>query len=139
MINRERINDRGKLLYHRLVARKLAQNPDLIDRARSKVEEWIGTDACTAPVYAKRWQRLLAQDLSLVRRQLVSRSEEMVWLRSASPFGVLEDFMIADVERRRKLWRIASRGIRREHDDSGPNSNVWPARSPGISVRARSS
>ena len=36
----ERINDRMKLAHHRVVARALARDPALLDRAREVVSAW---------------------------------------------------------------------------------------------------
>jgi len=106
-VNAEQVNDRAKLLIHRLVARRMAAEPEIIDRAR----ESLGTlrAAGNAGEDIREWEVLLARDPTEIRRMITGRSEEMRRLRLTSPF-----FRAAGVEDpalRRRIWRMARRGL----------------------------
>jgi hypothetical protein len=102
-INEEMVNDRAKLILHRLIARRLSQDPDLIVEARSQL-----TVVDEAPDYVKEWDELLQLDPTHIRRVLTSRSERMRRLRLSSPFSNALD--IQDPAFRKRVWRIARRG-----------------------------
>jgi hypothetical protein len=102
-VNQEAINDRAKLLLHRLVARRLAREPGLIEAARSRLDPSIG-----APDHVREWDELLRLEPGLIRRALVSRSERMTRLRLSSPFFQVSG--LQDTAFRRRVWRLARRG-----------------------------
>jgi hypothetical protein len=104
-INEEMVNDRAKLILHRLIARRLSQDPGLIVEARSRLA--VTKDA---PDYVKEWDDLLRSDPSYVRRALTSRSEQMERLRLSSPFSNVLN--IKDVALRKRVWRLARRGAK---------------------------
>lgn len=102
-MNQEAINDRAKLLLHRLVARRIAREPGLIEAARSRLDPSRG-----APDHVREWGELLRLEPGLIRRALVSRSERMTRLRLSSPFFQVSG--LQDTAFRRRVWRLARRG-----------------------------
>lgn len=105
-INEESVNDRAKLLMHRVAARRLASDPDLIEAARSKV---IG--GVNPPDYVSEWREVLDLDVAEVRRELTRRTERMDRLRLSSPFGLVINF--GDPVLRRRIWRLARKGFKK--------------------------
>jgi hypothetical protein len=111
MLNAEFINDRTKLLYHRLVARRIRHDPNLIEQARTalKLPPFAGSKTANAV----RWCRLLDGPIGLIIDGLISRSAEARQLRLDSPFPFVEALKIDDVRFRRRLWRAAKRASKR--------------------------
>lgn len=106
-VDAEAVNDRAKLMMHRLVARRLPVEPDLIGRARAALDQGSrGTPklACTGE-----WERLLGSDPDMLRRRLTERSEEMRRLRVSSPFAAAAG--LQDPGLRRRIWIKARRGV----------------------------
>lgn len=103
-INEETVNDRAKLILHRLIARRISRDPDLIVAARSRLPVPDG-----APDYVKEWDEILRLEPTLIRRALTSRSERMERLRLSSPFANVLDFR--DPAFRKRVWRLARRGV----------------------------
>jgi len=101
-INAELINDRAKLLMHRLIARRLRQQPDLIECARRNLSAY-GADTCGGE-----WAKLLCLDMATLVSRLVARDEVMTRLRLSSPFVGVIDFSPIDL--RRRIWRKARLG-----------------------------
>lgn len=102
-MSEEVVNDRAKLLLHRLIARRLAREPGLIEAARAWLDPSVG-----APSHVREWEELLRLEPGLIRRALVSRSERMTRLRLSSPFYAVSGFQ--DPAFRRRVWRLARRG-----------------------------
>jgi hypothetical protein len=87
------------LELHRAVARRLVEDPTLIERARARVAGWI-RDASVARPYAEAWQAALAEPVEAIVRLLEDPGERARQLRQASPFaGVL------DPRTRWSIWR----------------------------------
>lgn len=105
--NPDLISNRFKLLYHRLVARKLRRDPALIESARSVIESRPFTR--TDRTYVDEWRRLLGQPVSSIARVLTSRSPESNRLRLSSPFPFVDALKINDEELRRRLWSAAKK------------------------------
>ncbi|SOD93898.1 hypothetical protein [Caenispirillum bisanense] len=101
--NAEAVNDRAKLLMHRLVARRLRDEPGLAARALEFVR---ATDGLAADA---EWRALLSMDPATVRRKITERSADMTRLRISSPFGRVAG--LGDPELRRRIWRKARRGL----------------------------
>lgn len=116
-VNEETVNDRAKLIMHRLIARRLLREPDLIMAARSRLSAPDG-----AADHVREWDDLLRLEPQLIRRALTSRSEHMERLRLSSPFANVSDFR--DPAFRKRVWRLARRGLpfsnRKEPVGSGP-------------------
>ena len=104
LVNRETVNDRAKLILHRLVARRLRVNAALLDEARSRLKSLAGP----TPDYVNEWARLLARPAEDVANLIGSRSEQMTHLRISSPFRLPEDF--DDETWRRRVWKKAKLG-----------------------------
>ncbi len=93
-----RIAEARSLAYHLEVAGRLATRPELLERARDRVQAWLADGR--SPWYAARWQAILAQGTDAVVRILVDPGEDATALRQASPFaGVLSP------RERWRLWR----------------------------------
>jgi hypothetical protein len=103
-INEETVNDRAKLLMHRVAARQLSVNPHLIDAAKSKIMGGVNP-----PDYVAEWREVLDLDVKEVRRALTRRSEKMDRLRLSSPFGLVINF--GDPVLRKRIWRLARKGL----------------------------
>ena len=87
------------LSYHRAIAERLATDPAIVVRARTRVSTWQQTGE-VHPQWAAVWERLLAQPLSLLRAALIEDSEAMAAARQTTPFaGVLSP------RERWDLWR----------------------------------
>lgn len=75
---------------HQAVASRLAAQPELIRRARRRVDAWL-TEPGRYP-YAERWRELLEREVSALALALGDTSAEMCTLRQASPFaGALDN------------------------------------------------
>lgn len=124
-INQERVNDRAKLLMHRLVARRLGRDPELLGHA----QQALNARARRMPdrEFSRDWETLLASPISELRRKLTSRQEEMARLRLSSPFMLVPHLGLDEVHLRRRIWRLAKRGALRQaamrtvNDDARPS------------------
>lgn len=105
----ELINDRVKLMRHRMYARRIAEDPSLVDRARA-VLAGLRERRPRAP-WMEEWDRLLALPHADLRRFMTSRTGRAAWLRLSSPFALVEGLRITDEATRRRLWRVAKRGV----------------------------
>jgi len=105
-VNRETINDRFKLAFHRVVARRLKADPALLDGARSIVRDWAMSPP--VPEFVAEWGELLDRPPAEVRKIIVGRSENMKRLRVSSPFSMLFGQVMDDTARK-KLWRIVKK------------------------------
>ena len=103
-MNRESVNDRAKLILHRLVARRLRANPLLLDEARTRLQSVEGP----APDYVVEWTRVLERPTEDVAKLIGSRSEQMTHLRVSSPFRLPAGF--DDETWRRRVWKKAKLG-----------------------------
>ena len=101
-INAESVNDRAKIMLHRIVAHRIAQRPDLIAVARSKLEV-----TSHSADYLSDWLEILCRDPFEVRQLITSRTEKMVRLRQSSPLSQ-PDFQ--DPDFRRRVWKLARKG-----------------------------
>jgi hypothetical protein len=104
VVNRESVNDRAKLILHRLVARSLRAKPALLEDARKRLQSLEGP----APDYVTQWARVLDRPAEDVADLIGSRSELMTHLRVSSPFRLPEGF--DDATWRRRGWKKAKLG-----------------------------
>lgn len=74
------------LALHAAVATKLLADPEIVARARRKLEDWIARGGRSVPLW-ERWREILGQAPEEIARVLQDRSEEAAWLRKASPFA----------------------------------------------------
>jgi hypothetical protein len=94
-----RLAEERSVAYHRVIAERLRQQPEVLDRARQRVAGWLSSKA-EAPFYALRWSEVLAGDPSSVAAFLVERSDLADELRQSSPFaGALSP------QERWQIWR----------------------------------
>jgi hypothetical protein len=96
-VDRHRLAEERSVAYHRAIAARLRGEPEILERARRRVQGWLAAGD-TAPHAAERWAALLAEDLSAIEAFLVERSELADELRQSSPF--------AGALRPRERWRI---------------------------------
>lgn len=106
-LNAETVNDRAKLLYHRIVARQVATDPNLIRRARQVISEWRSRGQHYS--FLDECERLLDLDPTQLRRLITQRSENMKRLRISSPLGLASGLLTND----EALCRAGSVGRRR--------------------------
>lgn len=81
-----RLDYERSLALHEAVARKLLDDPAILERARVKLEEWIARGGRSTPLFL-RWRQVLAGAPTEIAAFLTDRSEDAAWLRSASPFA----------------------------------------------------
>lgn len=94
-----RLAEERSIAYHTVIAERLLQQPEVLERARRRVEGWLASFA-EAPFYARKWAEILARDPSSVAAFLVERSELAIELRQSSPFaGALSP------QERWQIWR----------------------------------
>lgn len=96
-MERVRLDVERSLALHAAVAEKLQERPEILDRARARLGEWLTRGGRSAPLW-RRWQEILDSPAAEVAAFLTDRSEEAAWLRKASPF--------AGVLTARERWRI---------------------------------
>ena len=109
-MNAETINDRAKLIMHRLIARRLATDTDLLAKAKADIADLLERARQGEKIYdhVHEWAALLDEPLGELRRRLTSRREAMYRLRLSSPFAVHAG--LSDPDLRRRIWRKARSG-----------------------------
>lgn len=96
------------LALHQEVAARLEKHPDIVEKAKKRVERWLA-DPARHP-YAHDWQLLLALSIERLASELVSTSSRMCTLRQASPFaGALDN---------QTRWRILKQAELRSRETS---------------------
>jgi hypothetical protein len=104
-VDAHRVAEERSLAYHRAVAERLRGRPELIERARARVESWLAQGP-VHPVHARRWARLLTLPLEQLADALVDPSEDARELRQVSPFaGALS------ARERWAIWREVGRRL----------------------------
>lgn len=83
---------------HRAVARRIGEDSAIIDRASSRVAEWIARGGPVDVARARRWQALLDGPRDELLGALVEDTPEMCDLRQVTPFAGVVDA--------RERWRI---------------------------------
>lgn len=103
---REAANRRINLAHHRIVARALKADPDVIDRARAVVDTWSrGTPH--PPAFVKEWRQVLACPVEVVRREIVHHTPQADRLRGSSPFALIPSWFLTR-EQVRRFWRMVA-------------------------------
>jgi len=93
--------EQRSLALHQAVAARLIEHPEVLDRARARVAEWLDTGSVHAD-YARAWAEILALSPPEIGDLLTRDDERMRALRQASPFaGVL------DARTRWSIWKRA--------------------------------
>lgn len=106
MPNAEDVNNRVKLFFHRLIARRIGQDPSLLDVARRTLARQ--RERADLDCYDE-WDRLLRLDVATLRQVIIRRDERMTRLRSSSPLAGVID--MRDPELRRRIWRASRRAL----------------------------
>jgi hypothetical protein len=106
-LNQELVNDAAKLIMHRLIARSLARDPALVNRARMSLADISIRFAERS--FIEDWEELLRLPTPELRTLLTSRSQEMKRLRLSSPFFTAEGVDFSDEMLRRRIRRAARR------------------------------
>jgi len=105
----EAVNDRAKLMMHRLIARQLRNQPELLERARER----LGDETTRELLAANEWRQILTRgDAHQVATLLCERSERMYRLRLTSPFIGAVD--LSDPDLRRRIHRICRRRLEKQ-------------------------
>jgi hypothetical protein len=85
------------LALHRVVAERLKESPELVERARELLEQWALEGKIAQP-YEEAWRAILVRAADEIAEALVDAGEHGRALRQASPFaGALDP---------RVRWRI---------------------------------
>jgi hypothetical protein len=125
-LNQETVNDTAKLIMHRLIARSLARDPMLVDRAKvslAKISLHFPDRS-----FVTDWDELLRRPTRELRTLLTSRDQNMKRLRLSSPFVTAEGVDFSDQALRRRIWRAAKRIVARASRralDSAKASGLW--------------
>lgn len=80
--------EKRSLAYHQAVARRLLDEPALVEQARERLAAWIDEGGRAAPL-ARRWVEVLGRPLPEIVAFLNSDSDEARQLRQATPFAGL--------------------------------------------------
>ncbi len=84
--------DRRSLALHRLVARKLRDDPTGFERVRATLKRWRGQVCAATLPYVTEWEQFAEQGLEACLQVATEDSERGAALRQNSPFaGVLGD------------------------------------------------
>jgi hypothetical protein len=106
-LNCETVNDAAKLIMHRLIARALARDPSLVERAKAA----LAASAIRFPnrSFIADWNALLELPAGELRSRLTSRSQEGKRLRLSSPFVTAAGIDFTDAALRRRIGCAAKR------------------------------
>jgi hypothetical protein len=85
-IDPHRLAEARSLAAHRVIAHRVRRDPALLEQARARISTWLRTGSI-APVYAQRWQRILAEDVDAIVAAICDPSEEGRALRQSTPFA----------------------------------------------------
>jgi hypothetical protein len=95
--NPHRIAEARSLALHREVARRIREQPELLEPIRARIEDWL-RHGSVARFYAQAWQEILSRDLESLLEAIVDPGERGKDLRQCTPFaGILDP---------RTRWRI---------------------------------
>jgi|SRR5215207_10023633 hypothetical protein len=98
-MNLHRLAEERSVAYHHVIAERLLQQPEVLEKARQRVQSWLSSGESASP-YARKWAEVLAGDPSSIAAFLVERSERADELRQSTPFaGALKP------QERWKIWR----------------------------------
>jgi len=93
------------LAYHRAIAERLTERPAILERARTRVREWLS--AHPGAYAARAWSAILERPIPEIAALLTDPGERARELRQSTPFaGAL------DPRERWRLWREAAEQAR---------------------------
>ena len=81
-----RISEERSLAYHRAIAERLDDEPELIARAIERIERWKRTNA-GPPTYLERWLALLQGPRRQLLQIMLADDENARTMRSIGPFA----------------------------------------------------
>ena len=81
-----RLAEERSVAYHRVIAERLLQQPEVLEMARRRVQSWLSTSS-SPRFYAQKWAEVLQRDPSSIAAFLVERSELADELRQSTPFA----------------------------------------------------
>src|SRR6185295_657832 len=81
-----RLGEERSVAYHRVIAERLRSQPEILEKARQRVQSWL-TAGAEPPFYARKWAEVLAGDVPSIATFLVDRSELATELRQSTPFA----------------------------------------------------
>ncbi|MDR3557809.1 MAG: hypothetical protein P4L55_23880 [Syntrophobacteraceae bacterium] len=83
--------DERSLALHGLIAKKVRDNPALLDKARDNLRRWQESNESPSLAFAE-WAQILTNPVDQVAQFLEERSERANRLRQSSPFcGILSE------------------------------------------------
>jgi hypothetical protein len=93
-----RLAEERSVAYHRAIAERFLDHPEILEDARQRVQEWLASRE-DERFYVQKWAEILKGDVASIAAFLVERSELAVELRQSSPFaGALRP------QERWKIW-----------------------------------
>jgi hypothetical protein len=124
-LNQEIVNDTAKLIIDRLIARSIARDPTLVDRAKASLAK-ISLHFPDRSFVAD-WDELLRLPTRELRTLLTGRNQDMKRLRLSSPFVTAEGVDFSDQTLRRRIRRAAKRiAARASRPADGHGQGVRP-------------
>jgi hypothetical protein len=81
-----RLRTETSLALHAAVAERLTGHPEILTRARGRIEAWLAKGDASTPLLVE-WREVLRRPEEEIARLLTERSEHADWLRKASPFA----------------------------------------------------
>jgi hypothetical protein len=85
-----RLIDERSLAFDKVIAAKLREDPDLVNKARSNLSQWLLTADASLEPALREWQKLLDGPMDLLLSTMESSDERATQLRQSSPFcGIL--------------------------------------------------
>jgi hypothetical protein len=85
-----RLIDERSLAFDKVIAARLRENPDLVNKARSNLSKWILTADASLEPTLREWQKLVDGPMDLLLSTLENTDECATQLRQSSPFcGIL--------------------------------------------------
>ena len=81
--------DQRSLALHQLVAKKIRDDPALLEKAKQILQRWRATVSPRTYAYLDEWQRLIDQGMDVCLAVAVEDSERAAALRQASPLACL--------------------------------------------------
>lgn len=100
--DRHALAEHRSLLLHDEIARRLACDPALVERARARVDVWLISGAIHEE-YALAWQEALRAPLESLCALLRDPGQRARALRQVTPFA-----FVVDARTRNRLWHAAA-------------------------------
>jgi hypothetical protein len=82
----QKLGEERSLAYHREIARRLPDHPEILDLGRENLSRWMARGGASM-YYLRRWLDLLNGPIDDLLRFLVDPSEDAKVMRSCGPFA----------------------------------------------------